>query len=248
MSDSSSAAGHYGTEQEHKTFKFIVICIFGMAALNIPASLNGWGWKSAYFNTVLVLTLTIAYAIWKKERRLGTWILVGVGAGFAELAADWWLVHKTQSLVYAPNEPMLVASPAYMPGAWALVILQMGMVAHWLRGRMSVPAAIGVVALICGFNIPLYEHLAKGANWWFYQDTPMVFAAPYYIIVGEMILGAPLVWIAGVIDRKWEHGQALKWGIPLGVLEGIIIFVAYVIAWWLVGPCSGSVIQFPCGG
>lgn len=237
----------YGSEQEKKTFRFVVICIFGMVALNVPASLGGWGWKAAFFNTLGVFAVMAGYAVWKKERRLGTWVLVGVGAGFTELIADWWLVNETLSLVYAPDEPMIAASPAYMPGAWALVILQMGMVAHWLRGRMKPWQAMVVVALVCGVNIPLYEHLAKGADWWFYQDTPMIFAAPYYIIVGEMILGAPLVWIAGVIDRKMEQGRALGWGLPLGVAEGLIIFVAYFVAWWLVGPCSGAVIQLPCG-
>ena len=40
-----------------------------------------------------------------------------------------------ESAALSSPVPMIVASPAYMPGAWALVILQMGMVAHWLRGK-----------------------------------------------------------------------------------------------------------------
>jgi hypothetical protein len=59
---------------------------------------------------------------------------------------------------------MIVASPAYMPFAWAVILLQMAAVATWLRGRMPVPLAAVVTGLFCGLNIPLYEHLAKDAN------------------------------------------------------------------------------------
>ncbi len=169
--------------------------------------------------------------------------IFGVAAGFTELIADWWLVNRTGSLVYAPGEPMLVASPMYMPFAWALVMMQLGVVAHWLRENFSVAKAALIAGLIGGVNIPLYESLARAADWWIYQKTPMLLGAPYYIILGEVLIVVPLVWLADWLVRMGP----VKGGIILGIVEGLVILVAYMIAWWLVGPCQGAVIQFTCG-
>ncbi|MEM8931301.1 MAG: hypothetical protein AAGE94_09010, partial [Acidobacteriota bacterium] len=85
--------------------------------------------------------------------------------------------------------------------------------------------------------------IAKDANWWFYQDTPMLFNAPYYIIFGEFLVGLPLVWIAIAHERR----RQTSWAIGTGVFVGLFILAAYYLTWWLVGPCTGSVIQFACG-
>jgi hypothetical protein len=70
----------------------------------------------------------------------------------------------------------------------------------------------------------------------------MLFGAPYYIIVGEVLIVIPLVWLAVGLQKLGP----VKGGILLGIVEGLVILVAYMIAWWLVGPCQGAVIQFAC--
>lgn len=225
------------------TIRFVLFAIVGMVLLNLPAGLFRLGWKSATFTTALVLVIFFAYAWIKKDRWLFAWTIFGLVAGVVELAADWWLVHGTLSLVYAPNEPIIVASPLYMPGAWALVLLQLGILGHYLRTKLPLWQAILVTSIICGLNIPIYEALAKAANWWIYQNTPMIFDAPYYIILGEAFLGPGLVLMGILLDR-----QPMKWAVPLGVVQGILIFAAYGLAWWLMGPCEGAIIQLPCTG
>ena len=213
-----------------------------MLGLNIPAGLLDLGWQSAAFNTGLMCLLFAVYIYKFRDSYLLGWAIFGVAAGFTELIADWWLVNETQSLVYAPNEPKLVASPVYMPFAWALLMVQIGAIAHWLRNCMPVWRAALVTGLIAGVNIPLYESLARNADWWFYQSTPMVWGAPYYIILGEFLLALPLVWFAVILERMGP----IRGGLSLGVVQGLVILVAYVIAWWLVGPCQGAVIQLSC--
>ena len=225
--------------------RFVFLSVFLMLLLNLPASYWGLGWQSAAFNTGLVCLVFAVYIVRKRSARLLGWAMLGVAAGFTELMADWWLVNKTQSLVYAPGEPFIVASPIYMPFAWALIILQTGVIAQWLKRRLPAGLAMIIAGLFGGLNIPLYEHLAHDANWWIYRDTPMLFNAPYYIILGEFLLVLPLVWMAGVLERR--RRQQVTTGLALGVLEGLIIWAAYWIAWQLVGPCQGALIQLPCG-
>ncbi|MEO1083963.1 MAG: hypothetical protein AAFY88_06955 [Acidobacteriota bacterium] len=227
------------TAVEVRRWRFIFLSVVGMLLLNIPADLFALGWQSAAFNTFFVLAIFIAWSLRKRDPVLLGWLLFGVAAGFTELIADWWLVHKTQSLVYPQAE--LVASPFYMPFAWTLIMAQMLGIAHWLRHRMPlVPAAL-VTALICGVNIPIYEHLAKDAGWWYYTNTPLFFSAPYYIILGEAIIGLPLVLFASGLSQV-----NYKRSVLYGVLCGLSILIAYMIAWWLVGPCTGAVLPVSC--
>lgn len=231
------------TTDRWPTIKFVLWAIVGMVLLNLPAGIYRLGWKSATFTTSLVLIVFLSYAFIKKDRWLLGWTIFGLVAGIVELAADVWLVESTKSLVYAPNEPFIFASPLYMPGAWALVLMQLGILGHWLRTKLPLWAAILVTSTICGLNIPIYEALAKAADWWIYQDTPMIVGAPYYIILGEAFLGPGLIWFGVLLDR-----QPMRWAVPLGILQGIFIFIAYGIAWWLLGPCDGAILQLPCSG
>ncbi len=226
-----------------RDFKFVVGSIVFMLLLNLPTQVFDWGWRSAAFNTGF-MCLVFAVYIWRTESTtLLRWAIFGVAAGFVELLADWWLVTQTQSLVYPQDEPMLVVSPLYMPFAWALLFLQLGVVGQWLRTKMPVGLAALFIGLFAAVNIPLYEQLAKGAGWWYYQDTPMLFSAPYYIILGEFLIGVPLVFFGTLLQRR----SPMVGGVMYGVVQGLVILVAYMIAWWLVGPCSGAVLPLACG-
>lgn len=230
-------------EDRWKAVRFTLFAIVGMLLLNIPATVFHLGWQSAAFNTALVLVVFIAYAAKRRDAWLFGWIVFGLVAGVVELGADWWLVHDTKTLVYAADEPMILASPVYMPGAWAEVLMQLGILGYFLRSKFPMWVAILATSLIAGVNIPLYESFAKGADWWIYENTPMILDAPWYIILGEALLGPVLVWFAVLM-----HDKPLQRCVPLGIAMGLWIFVAYWLAWILVGPCDGALIQLPCTG
>ena len=158
-------------------------------------------------------------------------LVFGIVSGFAELLADYWLVKGINDLTYAGTEPMLVVSPAYMPFAWAVILTQIGYIGWRLAKQIKLLKASLIVGLIGGIIIPFYEHSAKGAGWWFYNDwTHEFWNAPYYIILGEALICLVLPWIFQKIENK-------KWLLALGfgLLNGIWILASYYISYLLVG-------------
>jgi hypothetical protein len=203
-------------------FRFVVFTMVLLVVLNTLAAvtpLRVLGWRAVTFNSALILLLDVLFAWRHRDREIAGWLLFGIIAGVIELGTDWWLVAKTHTLTYPSGEPMLWASPAYMPFAWAMILTQVGVVGAWLARRHGLAVATIATALIGGVNIPLYEHLAKGANWWAYHDTPMLFDAPYYVIAAEFLLALPLPWMA----RRVVTGSVGP-AIVLGVVEGLWMY------------------------
>lgn len=220
--------------------KFVLATIVLLLSVNTVSSIYALGWKSAIATTSFVLLLDVLYVAKTRDRALLGWIVFGLAAGVAELVADAWLV-RTGTLIYPTDEPMLWDSPAYMPIAWAIVLVQIGYLSTWLCERMPRLKAAVATALLAGVNIPIYEHLADGAGWWHYVETPMLLSAPYYVIVAEFMLALPLAfWAASIVRGKLSRAALL------GIAEGGVMLAAVVIAFRLVGPCSGALLQLPC--
>ena len=225
---------------ESRRIRFVMFTVILLLALNLTNAILEWGWPAITVSVGLVFALQCGFTIYYRDPQLGRWILIGLVAGWVELVADWWLV-RTGTLVYPSGEPMIWASPAYMPFAWTVVLVQIGAIGCWFKQRHGMLSATLITALLSGINIPIYEHLAKRSQVWFYQDTPMIFNAPYYVILAEFILALPLVWI-GVVAQQKKPG----WSLGLGAVEGAWMFPTVVFAFWLIGPCGGAVIQWTC--
>ena len=225
-----------------RRLKFVLFTMVLALALNGVSAAGRLGWQSATAITALVLVLDVLF-VWRyRDAILGHWLLLGLIAGVLELAADWWLVARTGTLVYPGAEPHLWVSPAYMPLAWGTVLAQVGVIAAWLRTRLSLGAATLVTAAVSAAYIPVYEHLARSALWWHYRDTPMLSFAPYYIIAGEFLVALPLAAMAPAIARARPGLSA-----GLGLLEGAWMLPAFMLAFRVVGPCAGALVQFACG-
>jgi len=225
---------------EARRIRFALSTMALLLALNGVSAIYALGWRAITFNVGVVLVLDCIYILRYRDAQVGRWLLLGFAAGGVELLTDWWLV-GTQTLVYPPDKPQIWASPAYMPFAWAVVLVQLGIVGDWLRPRQGWLAATLLTALIAGINIPIYEHLAKDAQYWFYQLTPMFLSTPYYIICAEFLLALPLVGLGAIAARLRP-----RWSLSLGVIEGLWMFPVVLFAFWLLGPCTGAVIQWPC--
>lgn len=221
--------------------RFVLATIAGVAGCNLYGALTQAGPRFAAASTLFTLGVLLAWTASRRDPVLGRWLLIGFVAGWLEIATDAWLVAHTGTLVYPPGEPMVWDSPLYMPLAWTIVLAQIGVVGGWLLQRLSMLQATLLCALLGGSSIPLYEHLAYHARYWWYVDTPMIFHAPLYIIVSEFLLSLPLVWM---------HRQAMRrtwpWSIGLGVLAGLWMIPSVLVAWRLVGPCHGAWIAFAC--
>jgi hypothetical protein len=218
-------------EPESRRIRFVVFTMVLALALNVLSAWKHLGWASATAITLLVLVLDCVYIARCRDSVLGHWLLLGVVAGWLELVTDWWLVAVTLTLVYPDPQPKIWMSPAYMPFAWATVLAQLGVIGAWIGRRLPrVPATL-VTALISAGYIPLYETLARQADWWFYHRTPLIWSAtPYYIIGAEFLTVLPLVAMARAVERG-----RLGWTLALGVAEGAWLFVAFALAYRLLG-------------
>jgi hypothetical protein len=117
-----------------------------------------------------------------------------------------------------------------MPFAWSNVLLQLSFVGVLLTSRFGLVRASIILGIAGGLYIPMYEHLAKGAGWWWYNlNTPMAFNAPVYVIFCEALISLSL---PALIDFS-EHNKLGK-SVLLGVAEGVWILVSAWLAFQLV--------------
>jgi hypothetical protein len=209
---------------------FLIVLVLLQTAWDLSASLvphlQALSWRSATGICVLAEIAILAYCLRTKNQFLFKLNIICVIAGMVELVADWWLVVRTQTLIYEPTGPRIWESPAYMPLAWAVVLTELAYFGEFLRSKMKLGWAMFFSAVAGGSLIPAYESIALGANWWVYQNTPMFVSAPYYIILGEAIVGASFpLWVRTV--RTDSMAMILIKGVGLGLW----IWVAYALAY-----------------
>jgi hypothetical protein len=185
------------------------------------------GWIGATLGVAQGL-VWCAVMLWRRRSRwLLNLTLCGIVAGFVELAADAWLVHETKTLQYPPSGPFLFASPAYMPLAWfgmlsGGVAIGMALRKRWSLGASSFAAAFGF-----GLYVPCYEAFAAYAGWWNYQPVAPSFGpVPAFIIIGEILIGLPIVFLTEILARA-----RILFAMVCGALLGVWIFVSYALAW-----------------
>lgn len=246
QAEAATAAASDETVADQRRLKFVLYSIAQLLVVNIASSQMQATqyWKGAVFAVMLNLACYAAYITYYRDWKLLRWLMVVVVAGFVELIADWWLVTRagpvidgqaTGNLVYGVM-PKIWESPAYMPLAWAGVLVQILALGVWFESRMGIAKATLLTAVIGGINIPAYEAIARFAQWWIYVNVPMaVKNAPWYIVVGEFLCSIPLVWI-GLRAQRARPATL----VGLGIIAGLGIFAAYWIAFQLVGHCGSS--------
>ena len=210
------------------------VCLYALiflAVLGITVSMFlTLGWTIATFFTTVIMFVLCGYIIVRRDALGAKFMVFCLVAGFVELLADWYLIAIHQSLTYTPGGPFVWASPLYMPFAWTVTLFMIGMLARWFDGRWGLAAATVVTGLL-GATIWAYgETAAKYAGFWYYHDTPMLASSPYYIIFGEILVGAALPLTFRVLKR-------INWlaSIGTGIVFGLWIFVAYWVGIQIFG-------------
>lgn len=213
-----------------KEVRFVILTLvitIGVAALSATFQLT---WRSAFALAFGIYFLLGWFAFRQNDMFLKKLLVFGIAAGVTELLADCWLVQSTGTLIYANNEPMIACSPLYMPFAWAVLLIQIGYLG-WLISRNEKMYVSIIATTFLGFAvIPLFEHWAKNAGWWYYTNTEMFLNTPYYIILAEGLICSILPFFFAHIHRK-----NYKWQLPLGIIEGLWIWASYFIAFKIVG-------------
>ncbi|MEH0153787.1 hypothetical protein V6R21_06535 [Limibacter armeniacum] len=185
------------------------------------------GWHTAALLAFGVYSSLVIISIINKDVLLQKLLVFALVAGFAELFADNWLVNTIKILEYEKG-PSIMASPIYMPFAWATVLTQIGFVGWQKAKRMGMWKACLLAAALGGLVIPLYEYSAYGACWWYYNDPGhMIFYTPYLIIIGEALLSLVLP----VMIREIVFKKSIVWIVPAGVVMGLWIWGSYYIGY-----------------
>jgi hypothetical protein len=186
------------------------------------------GWKSAAVISFALSTIFVLYALISGNKLMQRLVLFALIAGFLELFADHYSISVTKTLVYPP-EPLLWTSPLYMPFAWVAVFSQLGYYGLLLVRWKGIWVASLLIAVLGGVYIPVYEHLAADAGWWYYQNTPMIFNAPYFVILAEAMLSLSVPALVAYLIRGnyWRTVVA-------AVVLGIVIYASERIAYKLI--------------
>ncbi len=200
-------------------------------ACHIAAALWPIGWVSAAATVALT-----ALALLRLARRpawrplLARLLAFGLVAGVCELFTDFSGETVAHSLSYPPGEPMLWASPLYMPFSWMVVLTLIGYLAWRLMTLSPLWLAMALTGLWAAMNIPFYEEMAYRAGWWRYAPAPGLGHTPYYVMLFEGLIGAALPLLLAGIERRSARATLLR-----GLALGAWMPCAALLAWLLLG-------------
>ena len=206
-----------------------------LTILTTSGVLLGWSFVCSLMQagpvTASIITYTLYvfywfYALHYKNPLILRLVLFGTIAGILELVTDHYLVSTINSLVYPGKELMIWSSPAYMPFAWSNVLLQLSFVGMLFTRKFGLLKASIILCIAGGMYIPMYEHLAKDAGWWWYNDNVrMVLNAPLYVIVCEALISLSLPVLISYAERHSPQRTVL-----VGLAEGLWILLSAYLA------------------
>lgn len=219
-----------GLLRKHEKLLFVMLLVFTLL-YKILSSIYGTGWQFAAGYSYILFLIFAIWAFVKKDDLLFRKVIVfTIVAGFTELVSDWWIVSVKDSLVYYPDEPFIVSSPLYMPFSWSVVFIQVGFLG-WMWGKgKSFGFTVLITSLIGLLFVPAFEHFAKEANWWYYQNTQMIWDVPYYIIASEVAVSASLPFFFRLMEKRTGYVDAIIYG----VIQGLWIWVSCMIAYYFL--------------
>ena len=227
--------------------RFVLTTLLILLIVAIVNSMFSLGSIPFALTILAIYTAYFVYGIRHKDHTIWLWLLFGFVTGLVEVASDcdYFLVEEMKVLVYPYDVPKIGVSPAYLPFAWGLIFTILGLLGEWIRLRRSLLVSSLAVALTGGAVISIFENLARQAGWWYYQDTPMLVWAPYFVNVFEF-LSTLLIVPAGWRITRASVERAYVWALGMGAVMGIWMCLAMRISFWLLGPCEGAAIQLPC--
>ncbi|HEX8731273.1 MAG TPA: hypothetical protein VF725_04345 [Ktedonobacterales bacterium] len=205
-----------------------------VVACHIVAAIGRLGWASAAISTALTTLALLGLALWRTWRPLLARLLAfGLVAGVCELFTDFAGETVAHSLHYPPGEPMLWASPLYMPLSWMNVLTLIGYLA-WrlttLAPRPTLWQAMALTGLWSALNIPFYEEMAWHAGWWRYAPAPGLGHTPWYVLLFEGLIGFVLPPLLLRVERRRPRAILAR-----GLALGVWIPCAALLAWLLLG-------------
>lgn len=187
--------------------------------------------RSAAFLDLANFALLGGYA-WRSGDRAMAKMLAAAGVfGLTELLADFLCVHCTRTLDYTvARSTLLLASPWWMPGSWALVAVQLGVSGDAAVRRFGFARGALLTGLLGACLIPFYEEMAWDAGWWHYRNCLRIGHTPVYIVVAEAVIGAGLALFGYAVLRVCSPRAAVF----AGAAAGLMTLLGGVLGWGTV--------------
>ncbi len=189
-------------------------------------------WSNVGTITVM-LSLYLLVLLFSQQIRplVGRLLLAGIIAGICELFTDASGQSVAHSLIYSASEPMLWASPLYMPLSWMVILTHLGYVSWRLRALLGWRKAALIAGLLGAIQIPVYEELAYYGGWWQYKPTHLMLGhTPLYVLLFEGLIVAALPLLYDSIERRaWFHVALI------GLVVGAWMPFAALFSWLLLG-------------
>ncbi|MGA7493134.1 MAG: hypothetical protein WB930_16255 [Syntrophobacteraceae bacterium] len=170
---------------------------------------------------------------------------LGLVAGIFEILVDWGLIHWITNgrLVYlAGNDVVLLASPLWMPVAWACMIAELGYPAmrlfRWLKASMTTNRAAVIASVLTGLaasvTVGFYEYIAYRANLWRYEKANVMLgdSCALYIPFGEFLMFLAILPIGARVFSMNHRRQAAF--IEGGAAFALAIALGYALAYFLL--------------
>ena len=212
---------------ESKRLRVVIATIvINVVAVALLAFAPWSDWRTGLALNLFDNALLLGFVYLNRDGLLTRFMIFGLAAGLAELAADAWLVDFTHTLDYSVGGgPMLWRSPAWMPFAWEVVAVQFGYLGLRLQEHFG-KFGLVIIGVLGAINIPYYEEMARRIHWWKYGGCRMISGTPGYIILGEFFIAVAFA----VLVKKIRRGNAFS-AIFTGALGGVVILIAYAIAY-----------------
>ena len=185
------------------------------------------GQTSVYLITVASFISAVLYALKGKSLLFRKLLLFGIVAGLLELFADHFLVNTAGALLY-PEGYKLLSAPLYMPLLWAVVLTQQAYLSLLCVNRMGLLKATVLMGLLGSFYISFFQYTALTAGWWYFQSNAGLWGIPYYIMLFQALVMGSLPLLV-----NWLQRQELRKALTAGVMKGVWLGVAAVVAYYI---------------
>jgi hypothetical protein len=189
----------------------------------------------------LAIALGLAQQPWGGV--FGRLLALGGVTGVFGVFGDYLLVSgQAGARKYELGAPVLLASPVYVPLAWAALIVEFGYILVRMFGLVvrKVPdeAAMGVTMIAGGFLAAVWtvctEFWAVKAGWWRYEPGTAILgnACALYVVIGMFFVFVAFLPLFGRYLAC--SGTRVYASLRYGMMLGGIIFISFLASHFLV--------------
>jgi len=169
---------------------------------------------------------------------------LGLATGVFALFGDYLLVNWRENgqRVYPEHSGVLLSSPIYLPLLWTCSVIEFGyvIVRIWGIVQTALPgeAATGVTIVSGGLIAAVWtactDFWAVKAGWWSYQTGQWILggSCALYVVIASFFIFC--MFLPVLIRYLGCAGSRVYASIRFGAIMGVVIFVSYVAAHFLV--------------